>query len=1174
MPHPIVNDPMLSQQWHLRNSGSGLFDLNIVGANGIESLWDDYTGADINVFVIDNGFDYTHEDLAANYATLLDYNFTDDDDNPFGIASNSHGTAVMGIIGAVGNNDIGTTGIAYEATLVGYRIENFIGDAWLQNVRDSIASAATGGADVVNISQGIANDTSSEFGIGYDATRFTEIDASISLAVSTGRGGLGTTIVKSAGNSRGAHYDVNSDPWTNNTQQVVVAAVDQDGFISSYSSYGAANLISGFGSSGEVVTTDRTDNEGYTTTNYMSTFNGTSAAAPMVAGVVTLMYDAEEGLGWRDVQTILAYTGRHVGSVVDNATFAGSERTPWHFNAAENWNGGGLHYSNDYGYGLVDAHAAVRLAESWLTMGAAQTSLNARGSLASVAVAATIPDENATGTSFELQGGEAILVERVAVTLTFSTTFLGDMVIYLTSPEGEEHLLIANQAGGAVFDGAYTFESQAFRGERSDGTWTVRIADVGPGDILTVSDIVLTTTGSEISADDRYIFTDAFSDYAGISNHRVAFDDTNGGADWINAAAVTTGVTLNFATGTGVIDGVAITVSDVENAYTGDGNDHVELGDTATTAHQIHLGRGNDSVEVTAETIDGLWNTYDGGQGNDTFYFHVVSQSSGHVINLEDGVITHDGVAQASVARFENVNVSGAAGSIGTSAQNVFYAQGNFGNTIDGRGGNDFINAGGGNDYLIGGLGADYLNGGNGFDRAEYLDATTGIRADLQYSSANTGEAAGDTYISVEGLGGSIHNDILLGDAGGNSLLGRAGNDGLYGRGGTDTLYGQAGNDHLEGGEGNDALYGGAGTDVAQYTYATSAVWAFLETGGTLGDAAGDTYFSIENLSGSNFDDRLIGDTGANTLVGRFGNDVIFGRDGDDALVGNQGDDRLEGGNGADVLYGGTGMDQAQYYYATSGVRADLVLTGTNTGAAAGDTYHSIENMVGSGFNDVLAGDGTTNTLWGVNGNDSLLGRGGNDTLIGGNGNDYLDGGTGSDRLYGGLGIDRANYINAASGLRVDLQITWSNTGEAAGDTYFSIENIGGSNHNDLLIGDAGANLLLGRNGSDTLYGREGVDRLYGQYGQDRLAGGTGNDFLNGGVGADTFVFGTGSGSDFVDDFVVNVDRIEICSGANNYSDLTFTTAGADTIISFSNVAIRLDDVLPGQLDEGDFAFV
>nr|WP_250637070.1 proprotein convertase P-domain-containing protein [Falsihalocynthiibacter arcticus] len=700
-------------------------------------------------------------------------------------------------------------------------------------------------------------------------------------------------MVKSAGNSRGAHYDVNSDPWTNNTQQVVVAAVEQDGFISSYSSYGAANLISGFGSSGEVVTTDRTDNEGYTTTNYMSTFNGTSAAAPMVAGVVTLMYDAEEGLGWRDVQTIFAYTGRHVGSVVDNATFAGSERTPWHFNAAENWNGGGLHFSNDYGYGLVDAHAAVRLAESWLTMGAVQTSLNARGSLASVAVAATIPDANATGTSFELQGGEAILVERVAVTLTFSTTFLGDMVIYLTSPEGEEHLLIANQAGGAVFDGAYTFESQAFRGERSDGTWTVRIADVGPGDILTVSDIVLTTTGSEISADDRYIFTDEFSDYAGTSNHRVAFDDTNGGADWINAAAVTSGVTLNFATGTGVIDGVAITVSGVENAYTGDGNDHVVLGDTATTAHQIHLGRGNDSVEVTAETIDGLWNTYDGGQGNDTFYFHVVSQSSGHVINLEDGVITYDGVAQASVARFEAVNVSGAAGSIGTSAQNVFYAQGNFGNTIDGRGGNDFINAGGGND-----------------------------------------------------------------------------------------------------------------------------------------------------------------------------------------------------------------------------------------------------------------------------------------TLIGGNGNDYLDGGTGADRLYGGLGIDRANYINAASGLRVDLQITWSNTGEAAGDTYFSIENIGGSNHNDLLIGDAGANLLLGRNGNDTLYGREGVDRLYGQYGQDRLAGGTGNDFLNGGVGADTFVFGTGSGSDFVDDFVVNVDRIEICSGANNYSDLTFTTAGADTIISFSNVAIRLDDVLPGQLDAGDFAFV
>lgn len=328
MPEQFVNDPMLSQQWHLRNTASDLLDLNIISTDGTTSLWDDYTGAGIDVFVIDNGFDYAHEDLAANYDTDRDVDFADLDFDPFGLGSDSHGTAVMGIIGAVGDNGIGVTGIAYEATLVGYRTLNQLTGAYLENVRDAIVNAASAGADVINISQGISNNASSEFGFGYTASRFTQIDESIDTAVSTGRGGLGTTIVKSAGNARGDNYDVNSDPWANNTQQVVVAAVNQDGFVSSYSSYGAANLISAFGSLGEVVTTDRTDADGYDATSYTSNFNGTSAAAPMVAGVVTLMYDAEEGLGWRDVQTILAYTGRHVGSAVDDATIAGSERTP------------------------------------------------------------------------------------------------------------------------------------------------------------------------------------------------------------------------------------------------------------------------------------------------------------------------------------------------------------------------------------------------------------------------------------------------------------------------------------------------------------------------------------------------------------------------------------------------------------------------------------------------------------------------------------------------------------------------------------------------------------------------------------------------------------------------------------------------------------------------------
>ena len=224
---------------------------------------------------------------------------------------------------------------------------------------------------MVNISLGFVN--TSQFGFGISSVRF-EIESAIANAVTYGRDGLGLTIVKSAGNNRSYNYDVNADDWANDTRQVLVGAVDQDGFVSSYSSYGAALLVSAFGTSGEVATTDRTGAAGGSG-DYTFFFNGTSAAAPMVSGIVALMCEANSGLGWRDVQSILANSARHVGSELGAAP-AGFERYAWQWNASETWNGGSMHFSNDYGYGLVDALAAVRLAETWHFGNEAQTTAN------------------------------------------------------------------------------------------------------------------------------------------------------------------------------------------------------------------------------------------------------------------------------------------------------------------------------------------------------------------------------------------------------------------------------------------------------------------------------------------------------------------------------------------------------------------------------------------------------------------------------------------------------------------------------------------------------------------------------------------------------------------------------------------------------------------------------
>lgn len=150
-------------------------------------------------------------------------------------------------------------------------------------------------------------------------------------------------------------------------------------------------------------------------------------------------------------------------------------------------------------------------------------------------------------------------------------------------------------------------------------------------------------------------------------------------------------------------------------------------------------------------------------------------------------------------------------------------------------------------------------------------------------------------------LKGSSKTDWLFGGKGDDKLYGRSGNDFLYGGAGKDRLYGEAGNDVLSGGPGADKLYGGKGKDTASYEGASKGVTASLAKPSTnKGDAKGDTYNSIENLTGSSYADRLSGDSKANVLTGGVGKDV---------LKGNSGGDTLIGGKGADALYGGKGKD-------------------------------------------------------------------------------------------------------------------------------------------------------------------------------------------------------------------------------------------------------------------------
>ena len=261
-------------------------------------------------------------------------------------------------------------------------------------------------------------------------------------------------------------------------------------------------------------------------------------------------------------------------------------------------------------------------------------------------------------------------------------------------------------------------------------------------------------------------------------------------------------------------------------------------------------------------------------------------------------------------------------------------------------------------------------------------------------------------------------------------------------------------------------------------------------------------------INGTAGDDTLNGTVDADEIYGLDGNDIIYagggGFPGIDWIYDGPGDDTVFGEADMDVIYGspgndtydgGTGtsgfhgldIDSVHYESALAGIVVDLRLSigqvrsaGNGDAAAIGvDTLINIEEVYGSNFDDTMrAADGSA-------GNAALYGQGGNDTLIGGSGADILSGGAGDDLLDGGGGRDMAVYRLASAGVTVSLAISGpQDTGEGI-DTLISIEDLFGSTHDDLLIGNGGNNYLFGDRGNDILIGGAGFDILEGFTGDD-----------------------------------------------------------------------------------------
>jgi uncharacterized repeat protein (TIGR01451 family) len=380
-----------------------------------------------------------------------------------------------------------------------------------------------------------------------------------------------------------------------------------------------------------------------------------------------------------------------------------------------------------------------------------------------------------------------------------------------------------------------------------------------------------------------------------------------------------------------------------------------------------------------------------------------------------------------------------------------------------------------------------------------------------------------DPRVQVVGTAGA---DTLIGTSGDDILCGLGGNDNLRGLGGNDLLLGGDNKDTMFGGAGNDTFDGGAGVDTVSFSDGpvASGVTANLATGtSTNAELGSDTFVAVspggcstvENLTGSGFDDSLTGDGCPNTLYGAGGGDTLTGGGGSDLLQGVAGGDSLSGGDGSDLVEpgtgddpsadGGAGFDTLAYVdVTTGGVNINLVggtATGTATGGAGSDhfTAASFEAYYGTNSADTLTGDTGSNLLYGLGGADSISGGGGNDTM---------GGGAGADTIDGGNGVDSSTYYTAPNGATVNLSTgTASDDGTGSADTLANVENVLGSNSTVPGEGDS----ITGSAGSNALYGFGGNDSLYGFGGNDYLDGGAGTDTLNGGDGTDRCLNGEGT---------------------------------------------------------------
>ncbi|MBF0360213.1 MAG: S8 family serine peptidase [Oligoflexia bacterium] len=490
------SDSYYSYQWHLKNTGQ-LTDLLVGEDINVTSVWDSGNkGDDVVIAVIDDGLQINHPDLSDNIYSGRSWNYLYSIDDPSPEESSSgHGTAVAGLAAARDSNGIGVRGVAPRAKVVGYNLLALGGRTDADET-----DAMTRNYDLVSISN---NSWGATDGTGKFTTANSTWTSAITEGVTYGRNGKGVVYVWAAGN--GANNGVNNG--SNNSDETEIDRSDYDGQANfygvmaigattdngekaSYSESGSNLWICAPSSGGKnsLTTTDLINEWGYNTdtnsgsdlddVNYTKTFTGTSGATPIVSGVVALMLKQNSKLTWRDVKLILAQTARKIQSTDTN------------------WvsNGAGYKVNYKFGFGVVDAKAAVAAANTWSNVGTLKTYTAS----SSINLGLQIVDVDKTGTtsSITVDAGTSQIskIEFIEVNVDMAHANWGDLTIELSnsaSPitsifskphfcnNGEDYPLEESCKDSSTIGASTTFRFGSARHleESSSGIWTLKIVD-------------------------------------------------------------------------------------------------------------------------------------------------------------------------------------------------------------------------------------------------------------------------------------------------------------------------------------------------------------------------------------------------------------------------------------------------------------------------------------------------------------------------------------------------------------------------------------------------------------------------------------------------------------------------------------------------------------------------